>query len=235
MHDSNDFFQPCSLMRRRVLQSLAAAGLVLCLPQLAFGGAYDDWFKAVKLDLDDQVRALLRRGFDPNTIDPSRRHGLFIALQEGSLKAAEALIDDWPRTRVEWRSAKDESPLMIACLKGYKDLVRKLIDRDADVNKPGWAPLHYAATGGHLEVMLILLDEHAYIDAESPNKSTPLMLAAMYGSPAAVRLLLEAGADPTLRNELGMTAVDFAQRASRPDSAELISAAIRSRQPKGKW
>ena len=176
---------------------------------------------------------MLQRGFDPNAIDPSGRHGLFIADQDGR-KAADALVA-WPKTKVEWRSPKDESPLMLASLKGNKELVRKLIARDAHVNKTGWTPLHYAATGGQLEVMQILLDQHAYIDAESPNKSTPLMMAAMYATPAAVRLLLDAGADPTLRNQLGLSAVDFAQKASRPDSAELVAAAIRSRQPKGKW
>jgi ankyrin repeat protein len=123
----------------------------------------------------------------------------------------------------------------MAALKGQKEIVRKLIARDADVNKTGRTPLHYAATGGHVEIIQILLDEYAYIDAESPNKSTPLMMAAKYGTPAAVKLLLEAGADPTLRNELGLSAIDFAQQGNRRDSAELIAAAIRATKPKGKW
>jgi uncharacterized protein len=84
-------------------------------------------------------------------------------------------------------------------------------------------------------MIALLLDENAYIDAESPNKTTPLLMAAMYGTTPAVRALLEAGADPTLRNQLGMSAVDFAQRGKRPDAAELIAAAIRNRQPRGKW
>lgn len=200
----------------------------------ANAGSYEDWFAALKRDDPRTITELLKRGFDPNTIDPSGRHGLFIALHDGSLKAAEVLVA-WPQTKVEWRSAKDESPLMIAALKGHKEMVRKLIARDADVSKPGWAPLHYAATGGHLEIMQILLDEHAFIDAESPNRTTPLMMAAEYGSPQAVKLLLEAGADPTLRNELGLSALDFAHRANRHDAAGLITAAIRNMQPKGKW
>jgi len=197
-------------------------------------GSYEDFFVAIKQDDPAKVSELLLRGFDPNALDPSGRHGLFIAVHEGSLKAAAALIH-WPKTQVEWRSPKDESPLMIAAIKGQKEIVKKLIARDADVNKPGWAPLHYAATSGNLEIMEILLEEHAFIDAESPNKSTPLMMAAKYGSTAAVKLLLEAGADPTLRNELGLSAVDFALQANRQDAADLIAAAIRKSQPKGKW
>jgi ankyrin repeat protein len=201
---------------------------------LARAGSYEDFFQAIKQDDGRTITALLKRGFDPNALDPSKTHGLFIAVKDGSLKAAEALIA-WPRTQVEWRSPKDESPLMMASLKGQKEIVRKLIARDADVNKTGWTPLHYAATGGHVEIIQILLDEYAYIDAESPNKSTPLMMAAKYGTPAAVKLLLEAGADPRLRNELGLSAIEFAQQGNRRDSAEMIAAAIRVAQPKGKW
>jgi ankyrin repeat protein len=51
-----------------------------------------------------------------------------------------------------------------------------------------------------------------------------------------VKLLLEEGADPLMRNELGLSAVDFALRANRKDAADLIAAAIRDKQPnKGKW
>lgn len=219
-------------MRNRI-RFIAALVLAFALPA-SWAGSYDDFFVAITRDDPEAVTELLQRGFDPNTIDPKGRQGLFLALQLGSLKVADVLIA-WPKTQVEWRSPKDESPLMIAAFKGYKEQVRKLIARDADVNKPGWTPLHYAATAGHVDIIALLLDENAYIDAESPNKTTPLMMAAMYGSTAAVRALLDAGADPTLRNQLGLSAVDFAQRGKRPDAAELIAAAIRNRQPRGKW
>jgi len=200
----------------------------------AHAGSFEDWFVAIRQDKPAEITSLLQRGFDPNTVSPEGLHGLFLAVREGALKAAMVLAD-WPKTQVEWRSDKDESPLMLAALKGQEDVVRKLIDRGADVNKPGWTPLHYAATNGHLGIMNLLLEHHAYLDAESPNKTTPLMMAAFYGTSQAVKLLLEAGADPTLRNEQGLSAVDFAQRGNRPDAAAMIAEAIRNRKPKGQW
>lgn len=200
----------------------------------ARAGSYEDFFIAIKQDNPQAVSALLKRGFDPNTVDPEGLPGLYVSLRDGSLKAAQALIA-WPATKVEIRTAQDESPLMMAALKGHLELVKQLMARDADVNKPGWAPLHYAATGGHLAIMELLLENHAFIDAQSPNGTTPLMMAAHYGTPAAVKLLLDAGADATMKNQLGLTAFDFANRANRKDSADLIMASRRAAQPKGKW
>lgn len=208
--------------------------IVLLIFSSAKAGSYEDFFVAIKQDKAAAVSTLLQRGFDPNTLDPKGLSGLYVALRDSSLKSAQVLID-WPRTNVEIRTAQDESPLMMAALKGHLELVKKLIKRDADVNKPGWTPLHYAATAGHLAVMELLLEQHAFIDAESPNGTTPLMMAAHYGTPAAVKLLLDAGADTAMRNQLGLSAIDFAHRAGRQDAADMIAAAVRRSQPKGKW
>ena len=197
-------------------------------------GSYEDFFTAVKRDDAEAVRALLGRGFDPDTLDPKGLSGLYLALREPSPKVAAALIG-WPRTNVEIRTREDESPLMMAALKGHLDLARQLVERGADVNKTGWTPLHYAATGGHVAIIELLLEHHAYIDAESPNGTTPLMMAAQYGSIGAVKLLLDAGADPGLKNKLGLSAIDFAYRVNRTEAAELIASAMRRAQPKGKW
>jgi ankyrin repeat protein len=208
--------------------------IVLIGFNIVHAGSYDDFFRAIKQDDSAQLTALLKRGFDPNTSDPTGVPGLLLAIKESAFNVAQVLVSH-PKIKVEVRNAADESPLMLAALKGEKALCQRLIGKGADVNKPGWAPLHYAATAGHLEVMRLLLEENAYIDAASPNNTTPLMMAAHYGTPGAVKLLLEAGADPTLRNDLGLTAIDFAHRGNREESADLIAAFIRGRQPKGSW
>jgi len=201
---------------------------------VALAGSYDDFFKAIKEDNPVVLSNLMNRGFDVNTISPQGEYALILAFREPRLKAARVLIG-WPNLNAEVRSAQDESPLMLAALHGLLAECQGLIERGADVNKPGWAPLHYAATNGHLAVMQLLIEENAYLDAESPNGSTPLMMAAHYGTPSAVKLLLESGADPTLKNSLGLTAIDFAHQANRVESAAVISAFIRGRHPKESW
>jgi ankyrin repeat protein len=188
-------------------------------------GSYEDFFKAVQFDDVKTVQALLQRGFDPNTVNPSGISGLMIAVREPSLKVAQ-LLASWPKVKTEVRNENDESVLMLAALKGYLPLVKQLVEKDADVNKPGWTPLHYAASGGHVSVIEFLLENSAYIDAESPNGSTPLMMAAMYGSPESVKVLIQAGADLNIKNQLGLTALDFAVRGNRQNAKELIETGL---------
>jgi ankyrin repeat protein len=209
---------------RNLVKSLVLVGFSL-FSQLTRAGSYEDYFKAIPLDDVRTVTQLLQRGFDPNTISPKGLHGLFLAVQADALKTASVLIH-WPKTQIEWRSEKDESPLMLASIKGHVELVHQLIAKDADVNKTGWTPLHYAASGAKPQIIRILLEHSAYIDAESPNGSTPLMMAAMYGNAECVKILLDAGADPTLKNQLGLSASDFARQASRLDSLSLIEVAV---------
>jgi ankyrin repeat protein len=209
-------------------------GLVFYGFSLASAGSYEDFFKAIKQDDAKTMQSLLQRGFDPNTLDPEARHGLTMAVAEPSLKVAEVLIQA-KGINVNFLNSANESALMYAALKGHLALAKLLISKDADVNKTGWTPLHYAATNGHVDVIQLLLDNHAFVDAASPNGSTPLMLAAQYGTAQAVKLLLDEGAEPLQKNEQGLTPIDFARRASRIDAERLIAEAIRRQQPKGTW
>ncbi|MGC8068855.1 ankyrin repeat domain-containing protein, partial [Salmonella enterica] len=82
---------------------------------------------------------------------------------------------------------------------GNIPVVKLLLAREVEVNRPGWTALHYAAINGSSEIVKLLLDASAYVDAESPDdKMTPVMLAAMRGRVAAVEVLRDNGADLTL-------------------------------------
>jgi len=198
---------------------------------MAHADAKVDFFRAVGVDNASGVQKLIDGGLDPNARDERGQTGLILALREKSPKVTELLLAS-PKVKVEERNGNDESPLMMAALKGNLDAVNKLIARDADINKTGWAPLHYAATTGQIEVMKVLLDKSAFIDAESPNGSTPLMMAAMYGSTDAVKLLIDEGADLNMKNQQNMTALDFARKGNRPDAVDLITKAMAAKPAK---
>ena len=187
----------------------------------AKAGSYDDFFEALKTDEAQVVAKVLARGFDPNTLSPDGQYPLVLAIRRPSPAVLDLLLRA-KGLRAEVRTAKDESPLMLASMAGMVDVCKRLIALDADINKTGWAPLHYAASAGHVEVIKLLLKHSAYIDAESPNKTTPLMMAAMYGNPQSVELLLEEGADASLKNDKGMTALDFADVANKQAAAKLL-------------
>lgn len=216
---------------------LVMMGLSLCaLP--GWAGSYDDFFVAILRDDGKTIVELLRRGFDPDTVDAKGQSGLLLALKNDADKALAGLLTS-KKINVELRNAQDESPLMLASIKGNTEAVKALLARDADVNKTGWTPLHYAVSAGNpqqIDIVRLLLENHAYIDAPSPNGTTPLMMAAQYGAMDVVQLLLQEGADPALKNQLGLSAAEFALRASRAEAANEITKAVRQRQPnRGQW
>ena len=206
---------------KKFLKHLVLAGLFVSAG-LAHAGSYEDFFRAIKRDDANLVQLLISRGFDPNTPNTFGQLGFITALEEPSPKVVQVFVRS-PKIKPNALNAKGESPLMIAAIKGDIAVADQLIKKGADVNKTGWTPLHYAASGGNADIIKLLLEKNAYIDAESPNGTTPLMMASMYGSTAAVKLLLTDGADASLKNQLGATALNFAQDGSRPDAISLLT------------
>ena len=194
---------------------------------LSNAGSYDDFMAAVTFDQPETVESLLARGFDPNTPDEKGVAGLLLAIKSDSPKTAMVLAKH-PQTNLNAQNNVGETPLMLAAISNQIELAKVLIEHGADVNKPDWTPLHYAATRGHRDMMRLLLDHDAYIDSESANGTTPLMLAAYSAPPLAVKLLLEEGADPTLANHGQATALDLALSKDHQQSAFYIRAFIES-------
>jgi ankyrin repeat protein len=194
----------------------------------AIAGSYEDFFLAAESNDVPTLQRLLQRGFDANTPGPKGQSGLLTAIRQNASQAA-LVLTQWPETRVDERTADDETALMLAAFHNSLPVAEALIQREADVNKPGWTPLHYAATKAHVSMMRLLLENHAFIDAPSPNGTTPLMMAAHYGTPMATKMLLEEGADPGLKNHLGLSALDFAQNGPHAiESTSYLQAFIAS-------
>lgn len=181
------------------------------------------FFRAIPLDDVRTVRAVLARGLDPNLRDPERGEtGLIIAMRHDALQVAKVLLAQ-PTVQVDAQAPNGNTALMMAAFQKNKPAVLALLAKGAQVNRPGWTALHYAAAAGDLDIMKLLLERHAYIDAASPTGTTALMLAAREGQEEAVKLLLEEGADATLKDGAWKeNAAEFALRAQKPWIAEQI-------------
>ena len=202
--------QVASALRRCAVGLLLGTATVL--PMAVHAGAHDDFFKALQLDLAPSVRSLLNRGFDPNTVDNSRGDpALIYAVRFQAIKTISVLLAS-PQIDIEARAPNGDTALMVAAYKKEKEIVAALLEKGAEPNRPGWTALHYAAASGSLDIVRMLLEKSAYIDASAPNQTTPLMMAAGAGQTAVIKLLIEEGADQSIRNDAGLTARDFAAK-----------------------
>src|ERR1700744_816611 len=192
---------------------LLAATLSACT---AFAGNWDsvNFFRAVNTDNADGVAHALALGFDPNAVDEHGQPALILALQLESVKVAKVLMDA-KGVQIDIRNHAGETPLMLAALKAEVDAATALVAHGAAVQKEGWSPLHYAATGGSAAIVKLLLSKGAPIEARSPNGSPPLDIAGRLGNEGAVVALHAAGASRQAKNDLGLAAPAFAASAGR--------------------
>jgi uncharacterized protein len=214
-------------MHRALRRTAAALAFGMSVGLLAMTSVHaapiDSLVKAVKFDDDKAVAKDLAAGQDPNATDDQGMPLLVLAAREKSDKVAAALLDN-PQTKIEATDRAGETALMLAALNGDMDLVKLLITKGAEVNKKGWTALHYAAANGNDDIAKLLLGYSAYVDAQSPNGTTPLMMAARGDHISTLKLLLDNGADLNAKNQIGMNALDFAKQYKAPDAIKGLTA-----------
>jgi len=177
----------------------------------------DDFTKAAKFDDVSEVQSLLKAGVSPNTLDPKGNPMLIVAIRDKSKKVTDLLLAN-PATNVNLANKSGENALMMAAFDGDLPTVKMLVlEKKASVNKRGWAPIHYAATNGHLQIVQFLMAHGAKVNAYSPSETTPLMMAIGSGNDDLIKYLLDNGADLSLRNHEGYTAIDIAQLFGKDD------------------
>ena len=181
--------------------------------------------KAAKFDDASEVKSLLKKGVNPNTVDASGNPMLFLAVKDKSSNVINVLLGD-KNIDVDLSNKNGETPLMMASIDGNLPLVKILVlGHKAQLDHIGWTPLHYACAKGHLEVAQFLIANGATVDSMSLGNTTPLMMAVQSGNEQLVKLLLDKGADLQLRNSQGLTAIDIADIYDKP----WISDGLRSR------
>ncbi len=69
----------------------------------------------------------------------------------------------------------------------------------------------------------VLLANGADVNGRTDGGQTPLILAVLFGHTNLLHLLLKAGADPLLRDKLGLNAIEWAERKGLPEAIELFT------------
>ena len=213
---------------QNVFREFGVAVKVLCALALvasgpAFGQALEDSLRAALEGDLVTVQRLIDRGNSPDTSDADGNTLMMLAARGGHLKVIEYLLAN--KASISKRNRVGDTALMAASLKGEIPVAGFLLINGAEVNPPGWTPLHYAAFEGRALMADFLLSKGANKDAVAPNQFTPLMLAIRGGHLDAARAILYADPDVSYRTPNGETALKLATVKGYEPMVQLLKRA----------
>lgn len=183
-------------------------------------------WEAARHEKADVVALLLQHKANVELADKDGDTPLLQAVQKGNASVVEQLLAAGANSRV--RGKTGATVLMAAASGGQAEILRTILKRGGDVDEldnDGESALFYAARKGR--GVDTLLEAHARVDRLSRSHLTPLMAAAQGGQSEAARALLQAGAQPDLRNDLdkNWTALMYAAKGGASTVVEVLAEA----------
>ena len=146
---------------------------------------------------------------------------LHMAASWGELAIVKYLVEH--KANINARDSHgNQTPLHLAAMEGNTDAASYLIEQGSDIAAYGGynkqTPLHMTALGGHVSTIKLLLNSAKdkgidIINLQDIDGNTALHLAFFEAKNEAADCLIENGADITITNSQGVTAVDIAQNA----------------------
>lgn len=86
----------------------------------------------------------------------------------------------------------------------------------------GKTPLHWAAQGGHAEIVEFLIERGAVVDSQNVADETPLHYAAALGQSEVVKLLVAKGASLNPKTITGETPLHYSADLGQFESVQLL-------------
>ena len=186
------------------------------------------------------ARLLIASGAKVNAKDregDTPLHGACDPCSYGGAEVAELLISC--KAGIGTSNNEGETPLHLAASGKHVEIAKLLLSKGANINardKEGKTPLHNACIHSKSEEMVRLLVENkANVNARDKSGSTPLHSAVIGAAnlgapPEIVEFLVSKGADPTNKNEFGVTPLWLAKegrdktilRMLEPQQIELL-------------
>ncbi len=153
---------------------------------------------------------------------------IILAAKEGDVPALKALLAKNPELVKATDAGMGATALHWASIYGRKEVIRILLQHNADVNAAeihAGTSMHWASHFNDPEVIDWLLDKGAEIDHANQMGRTPLHVAARRGCLDVARRLIERGADIGATVNDGSTALLIAARNGHRDVVDFLIAA----------
>ena len=155
---------------------------------------------------------LLNNGAIPDSKGSGGEYPLQLAVDKDMADAVQLLLSLGADTEVE--CAGCPTPLYRASRDGKDSLVRILLSGPCQVDRASFAnetPLMAACESGHLSTVELLLKHGADLNSVSASGWTPLIHAGIGGHSQIAKCLLEHDANPSIRDQNGYNATDWAR------------------------
>ncbi|CAF0860216.1 unnamed protein product [Didymodactylos carnosus] len=128
------------------------------------------------------------------------------------------------------RNKKGETLIHQAVIKGDIERVKKLIMNGHAVNTKdfnSWTPLHEASASGNIPLMEILIKSGANINAPGGEDHLPPLHDLIINEKPndCIKILIENGADPSVKDKKGRTAFDLVSSSNKALQSILTKAA----------
>ena len=157
------------------------------------------------------VEMLLKAGADANSALPEGDTALMLAAKTGMPDAVKSLIDHGAKVNAKenWHG---ETPLMLAAGENHAAVVKLLLERGADPN----------ATATHIDIPDMKKGPGQVFSVYPAGGLTALMEAARENSYEAAQALLDAKANPNLKNPQSLSAAMIAIMNGHWDLAKML-------------
>jgi len=159
-------------------------------------------------------------------LDRGAKLDIFAASITGDEARLKTLLSEDP-SRVSAFSHDGWTPLHLAAFFGHTAAVKALLEAGAPVNERGKnpmanLPLHAAAAGRKVDIVILLIENGAAVNARQHGGWTALHAAAQNGDANIVHVLIGAGADVKARADNNQTALDLAMLKGNQEMVDIL-------------
>lgn len=154
-----------------------------------------------------------------------------VATERGHIETAK-LIQEYLETKTASNhDAKSvdkslDALLVQACSAGDTKAAKKLIEQGAKINGDGTpecvTPLFAAVAGGHREVINLLLQKGADVNASVKENWTPFIACCHYGRSDLAEKMIDKGADVDARTKDGWSGLELASANKHPETVTVV-------------